>query len=174
VRFDLLCHPETPASEVTGVTVEVLAGQDDVLLTYCVHDYGKVSVPSWRSPARVNGLWRTTCFEMFLKPAGEDDYFEFNFSPSSEWAAYAFTGYRDGMRDLDRDVAPHIERLADGVEVDCDLGGLRGGVLHLALSAVIEESDGTKSYWALAHPPGPPDFHHPACFAATLPAPAAA
>ena len=38
----------------------------------------------------------------------------------------------------------------------------------LALSAVIEELDGTKSYWALAHPPGKPDFHHPDCFALTL------
>jgi len=40
----------------------------------------------------------------------------------------------------------------------------------LGLSAVIEEIDGTKSYWALAHPPGKPDFHHPDCFALTLPA----
>ena len=41
----------------------------------------------------------------------------------------------------------------------------------LAVSAVIEETDGTKSFWALRHPPGPPDFHHPDCFALTLPAP---
>jgi len=41
----------------------------------------------------------------------------------------------------------------------------------LALSAVIEEIDGTKSYWALAHPPGKPDFHHPDCFTLTLGAP---
>lgn len=41
---------------------------------------------------------------------------------------------------------------------DCDVG----------ISAVIEELDGTKSYWALAHPPGKPDFHHPACFAGQL------
>ncbi len=41
----------------------------------------------------------------------------------------------------------------------------------LALSAVIEETDGTKSYWALRHPPGAPDFHHPDCFALTLEAP---
>jgi hypothetical protein len=35
----------------------------------------------------------------------------------------------------------------------------------LGLSAVLEEQDGTKSYWALAHPPGgKPDFHHPDCF----------
>ena len=39
---------------------------------------------------------------------------------------------------------------------------------------VIEELDGTKSYWALAHPPGKPDFHHPDCFALTLAAPGAA
>jgi hypothetical protein len=34
---------------------------------------------------------------------------------------------------------------------------------------VIEERNGRKSYWALAHPPGEPDFHHPACFALELP-----
>ena len=40
----------------------------------------------------------------------------------------------------------------------------------LGLSAILEEQDGTKSYWALAHPPGDkPDFHDPACFAAHLP-----
>ena len=41
----------------------------------------------------------------------------------------------------------------------------------LGLTAVIEAKDGTKSYWALAHAPGPPDFHNPDCFIATLPAP---
>jgi hypothetical protein len=25
---------------------------------------------------------------------------------------------------------------------------------------VIEETNGAKSYWALKHPPGKPDFHH--------------
>jgi len=42
---------------------------------------------------------------------------------------------------------------------------------RIGLSAVIEETDGTKSYWALRHPPGKPDFHHPDCFALTLGAP---
>ena len=39
----------------------------------------------------------------------------------------------------------------------------------IRLTAVIEEEDGTKSYWALAHPDGPPDFHDPSCFLARLP-----
>ena len=44
---------------------------------------------------------------------------------------------------------------------------------RLGLSAVIEAEDGTKSYWALNHPPGAPDFHHKDCFALELPAPEA-
>jgi hypothetical protein len=41
---------------------------------------------------------------------------------------------------------------------------------HLGLSAVIEERNGRKSYWALKHPAGAPDFHHADCFALGLPA----
>ena len=41
---------------------------------------------------------------------------------------------------------------------------------QLGLSAVLEEKDGTKSYWALSHPNADkPDFHHPDCFVAQLP-----
>ena len=39
----------------------------------------------------------------------------------------------------------------------------------LGLSAVIEQTDGRKSYWARAHAPGKPDFHHPDAVAACLP-----
>lgn len=41
---------------------------------------------------------------------------------------------------------------------------------HFGLSAVIEERNGTRSFWALKHPPGAPDFHHPDCFDLQLPA----
>lgn len=41
---------------------------------------------------------------------------------------------------------------------------------QLGLSAIVEERNGRMSYWALAHPPGKPDFHHPSCFALGLPA----
>ena len=45
-----------------------------------------------------------------------------------------------------------------------------GVAIALGLSAVIEEADGNVSYWALAHPPGKPDFHHSDCLALELPA----
>jgi len=170
--FSLVPHPDYPPLTVRAVEVEVLGGSDDVQLTYVVRAADKVVFPARARPSRADELWRTTCFELFLGFDDEERYVEFNFSPSTRWAAYAFDGYREGMAPLGRDVAPHIERSPSGVGVDCDLGGLPHGELRMGLSAVIEEEGGVRSFWALAHPPGAPDFHHPACFAARLPAPA--
>ncbi len=153
---------------------------NDVLLRFRIHGAGPVSVPAPDGPTRTDGLWRTTCFELFLKPIGSEAYIEFNFSPSTQWAAYAFDGYREGMRPLPLDVAPHIDPepasdaqthdLLFALEADVDLSALPPEALLMGLSAVIEDAGGAKSYWALAHPPGPPDFHHPDCFALELPA----
>jgi hypothetical protein len=41
-------------------------------------------------------------------------------------------------------------------------------LLRLALSAVVEDAEHRRSYWALAHPPGKPDFHHADGFALSL------
>ena len=56
------------------------------------------------------------------------------------------------------------------VEVEQPLSDLPDEPFDLGLTAVIEEVDGTKSYWALAHAPGPPDFHNRDCWIATVPA----
>ncbi|MDR3352155.1 MAG: hypothetical protein LBO00_03925 [Zoogloeaceae bacterium] len=41
--------------------------------------------------------------------------------------------------------------------------------LRLALSAVLEFSDGTIAYHALCHPAGKPDFHHATGFCLRFP-----
>ena len=101
-------------------------------------------------------MWQTTCFEAFLRAAGEDGYREWNFAPSGNWAAYDFTGHREGMAEADVGAPPYI-RMEDNftwwaVGRD-DRRRRRHGVASSGLSAVLEEKDGTKSYWALAHPP---------------------
>jgi hypothetical protein len=48
------------------------------------------------------------------------------------------------------------------------LAALADGPLRLALSAVIEAQSGTITWWALRHPQGRPDFHHPDGFALEL------
>ena len=41
---------------------------------------------------------------------------------------------------------------------------------QLNLTTIVEEANGRKSYWALAHPPGKADFHHDDGFVLSLPA----
>lgn len=167
----LIPHPSSPPRAIEGVEVEIgMTDGNEVLLRYLVHGSGLL-LPEVQAPARTDGLWMTTCFEMFVMPESDDEaYFEFNFSPSSRWAAYAFNGYRGQMRDLAVSVEPHVERdpeiePEDGephyaLEADVDFSEIPSGPLRVGLTAVIEEQDGTKSWWALAHPSPEPDFHH--------------
>ena len=110
-----------------------------------------------------------------MRNADREGYVEFNFSPSTQWAAYSFDRYREARQSLDVAEEPTIwskafeNSLALNGSVRSD--GLLALPSFIGLSAVIEETNGTKSYWALRHPPGAPDFHHPDCFALTLEAP---
>lgn len=175
MRYSLRPHPDTPSAKVRAVDVDVVAATDDLLLTFYADGSDALLLPPRKIPGRADGLWKTTCFELFLAPVGSDGYFEFNYSPSTQWAAYRFTGYRAGMSDVDQAAPPHIERGGplDGclIAVDQALDAIPSGACRMGLSAVIEEIDGTKSYWALDHVPGPPDFHNRDCFIATLAAP---
>jgi hypothetical protein len=143
-------------------------------------DLDRLRIPPQQPPGRADKLWQHTCFEAFVAAEGSEGYTEFNFAPSTAWAAYGFTGYRAGMTQLDLPRLPRIavERRLDrlALEVEVDLAVLPGGRgdLRLALSAVLEASDGSLSYWALRHPPGKPDFHHADGFALRLASGAAA
>ena len=129
-------------------------------------------MPEPSEPVRAENLWESTCFEAFLRVPGAEAYREWNFSPSTAWAAYDFSSRRDGR--TEPEVAAPYVRLEDnmtwwalGATISMDAKS----VFEVGLSAILEEQGGTKSYWALAHPEGSdkPDFHDPACFAAHLP-----
>jgi len=59
------------------------------------------------------------------------------------------------------------------LEAKVDVSGLAGltdsSAWRLALTAILEDDQGVKSYWALKHPPGKPDFHHADGFVLELP-----
>jgi hypothetical protein len=167
-----------PSSQAESIEVTCArVGVDSLWLRYHVEmPLDSLVLPDETEPARTDGLWKTTCFEAFLRLPEAKPYIEFNASPSSQWAAYRFDDYRAGMAELPIGTAPEIGLDASeshfALEVTYALPAeWAGQPLALGLSAVIEESDGTKSYWALAHPPGAPDFHHGDCFALQLAAP---
>ncbi len=133
-------------------------------------------LPAPAAPVRADGLWRHSCFEAFIAAADSPGYCELNFSPSGQWAAWNFTGYRSGMRPLVLPAPPAARwRLGPaGLALDVAvraadlLPGAEASRLRVALGAVIEEQSGTMGYWALRHPPGQPDFHHAEGFALGL------
>jgi len=177
MRQALKLHPDSRCDAATGIEVYVSRGRDgNLLLHYYLTCIGDIVIPPVATPTRTDELWRHTCFEAFVR-AGEA-YYEFNFSPSTQWAAYRFGSYRSGMRVADEISTPSIELRynAEYFELRAHLKlagatGLPNDVpWRLGLSAVIEEAGGLMSYWALAYPPGKPDFHHSDCFALELPA----
>lgn len=175
----LACHPDTPPLAVRRIEARIIVGDESWLrLRWRIDGCGSLILPAFSGKGRADGLWRTSCFELFLQPEDDAGYLEFNLSPSERWAAYRFAGYRDGMEEHPMSREPDC-----AAQVGTDLAifdaALPTATLpdlpwRYGLSAVIEEEGGHLSYWALAHPPGAPDFHHPACFAATLAAPGAA
>ncbi len=134
-----------------------------------------LTLPPPAPSERRDELWRHTCLEAFVRSL-DGGYYEMNFAPSTHWAAYRFEGYRSGMGPAEM-VAPRIEARIAGddyeLQAEVDLGGLSDispdGPWRLGLSAVLEDARGGISYWALSHPAGKPDFHHPDSFALELP-----
>jgi hypothetical protein len=136
-------------------------------------DLARLRIPEPGEPLRTDGLWRHTCFEVFIGSRDAPVYREFNFSPSGTWAAYAFAGYREDMTHLEMPV-PVIDmrrserRLELAVRLPAEALP-PASPLRLGFSAVIETADAVLSYWALRHAAERPDFHHPDSFILDLP-----
>jgi hypothetical protein len=175
MRQLLRLHPDSPSFAAANIEVGVAQPRaDNLVLSYVVT--GKMSdirMPSVTTAARGDQLWQHTCFEAFVRASSGAEYYEFNFAPSTQWAAYRFSGYRSGMRVAAEITAAPIEVQSSPdsytLQASLDLGRLsalpREASWRLGLSALIEDTGGRKSYWALAHPSGKPDFHHIDSFA---------
>jgi len=143
-------------------------------------DMVRLRIPAPQAQSRSDGLWEHTCCEAFLALAGDPAYREFNFSPSGQWAAYAFSGYRRLQQSSTATAAPRISAsLTEGrlqLTATLDAESLPPGgaatALQIGLAVVIESSDtvaGERSYWALRHAAGPADFHRRDTFVLELP-----
>jgi hypothetical protein len=179
MQLNLVPHPETPPAHpglkiwanVDHAGALGVVASTNIWFGIGAPATGFVIPAAAEEPHRAENLWQTTCFEAFLRVPGEEAYREWNFAPSGNWASYDFTAHREGRADAD--VADPYIRMEDNltwwavgatIAVDSDVPW------QLGLSVILEEKDGTKSYWALAHPPGDKaDFHSPDCFVAKLP-----
>lgn len=193
----LRAHPDSaPHAQSLGVEVDWRWAAPQALeLEYRIR--GGVGTLRWPlaavEPERRDGLWRHSCAELFVSEPGGAGYREFNFSPSGHWASYEFNGYRSGMRSHEwAGAAPRcalaasvatagtvvlsviLERAALPAARAAEVPAMPSSFasrLAVGPTVVLEALDGSFSFWALRHPPGRPDFHHPDVRCASLEVP---
>lgn len=175
--IELVPHPTSPALPVTVEARCIATDEGAVAAHFVLHGpLSTLSVPTRAAMQRLDGLWRHTCFELFLGHAGGSDYLEYNLSPSRSWAAYAFSAYRVPAA-LPAVAAPRIDveegegMLALDVYLDREVLERLGHppVLEVGLTAVVEARDGSLAYYALHHPRPEADFHDARGFALRVP-----
>lgn len=172
----LVAHPAHPPRSIRSVEARVLSLTDSWLrVRWRIDGVDRLVVPKFAGKGRADNLWKTTCFELFLKPRGGTAYSEFNLSPSERWAAYDFADYREGMEERpfarEPDCTMRVGRAMAIFDAALPRAQIPSGKCAAGLAAVIEEEGGVISYWALAHGGEKPDFHDAACFTASVGAP---
>ncbi len=166
--MQLIPHPGTTVATLQSIDAAVWQDDGRWHFRYLLEGTADLRLPDPEEPGRADGLWKATCAEAFVGlPRGA--YLEFNFSPSGQWAAYRFDGPRQRMREEPAEVEVCLDFGQEwaAIEAAVRCTALEPG-LTLGMAAVVEEQGGIKSYWALRHGDGPPNFHERACFTGLL------
>lgn len=160
-----------PGSDVPDVQLNGQVGRQNNSLTlqYSLRgETARILLPERSSqPVRRDGLWVTTCFEFFLAPLNDPQYWEFNLSPSGDWNVYRMDAYRRvGFRE-----EMSIDRLQSEAWLDAGCFMLNANIdlsplieqnhpIQIGISSVIQTIEKHESYWALGHPDVKADFHN--------------
>ena len=178
-RVELAPHPRNP-QPAPDIRIAAAIERTAQGFELCYELAGDLAAIAWPQPTRAertDGLWQQTCFKAFCAVPGASAYYEFNFSPSTCWAAYRFGGYRERLADPDLAAPPAIATSQSGVlrVLNVSLDTLKlprikiTTPLEVGLAAVIEGSDSRTHYYSLAHPVDKADFHDRRGFLLTVP-----
>jgi hypothetical protein len=164
--IELRAHPQSRCDDVEVIAdVDVEAGV--IVVRYAiVGDH--VRIPAAGTTLDPERLWAHTCCELFVAPALGESYVEWNFSPSGQIARFEFSGYRTRIPAGPPVMASSVVTVEGGaLRLDARVP-LPSDAARMSITAVVEDTSGSLSYWAVRHPCERPDFHHPEGFALEL------
>jgi hypothetical protein len=171
----LIPHPQSGASSAQiSARVELERNRRLLLEWSLTGALDALAIPRRSIASRADRLWEHTCFEAFVAPASAAGYWELNFAPSTQWAAYEFDGYRQGMRPLELAKPPTVKVVTTASELRVtaalELSSLVDAPWpwRIGLTAVVEDRAGGRAYFALEHPRAKPDFHDAAAFTVVI------
>jgi hypothetical protein len=160
-------QPFAPLATDLSISGEISRIANQLTINYqLAGDLGQILIPSIAdAPRRRLELWEATCFEFFLAPVGEEYYWEFNLSPSSNWNVFRLDSYRQALRNESAvTTLPVVIKQTDRLvtlDLQFDLTQLllENQSLEIAVTTVIQDFNGNYSYWALQHTGQEADFH---------------
>lgn len=171
-QFHLIPFPNNHLETGQLPTLDVaISGQIEriastINLHYLVNgDISKILWPVFkRNGPRQPDLWQHTCFELFIWPLHQTQYYEYNLSPSGGWNAYGFSDYRNGKRDLPIDaIEIRIDQdTQNSFALNCSIAIVDtapSSIIKVGISAVIEDQQQRQHFFALSHRGKRPDFH---------------
>ena len=161
----LMLHHSCDLGPIKAVTAQIEASEAGLEAQFRLDGaIDRIRLPEPGRSERTDGLWKSTCLEVFWQPLGQPGYTEFNLSPCGRWAAYEFDHWREGMRKAPLEaITIDLLQSETGLTLKTSIAAQLSAPAQVGLSAVIEHADGALQYWALAFPPGKPDFHSEAC-----------
>jgi hypothetical protein len=153
---------------ITG-SVGLLSGELHIQYTLHQASHDTCSPVLWpptkTKASRRDGIWQSTCMELFLSTPSMQRYWEYNFCPSGDWNIYQLSGYRSNLQADASCRQPSItQRTQSGGYELAVITQLPPALIHqqeliLAITAVVEQRNGQLSYWALQHGGSEADFH---------------
>ena len=158
-------------SQDISITGSVSLFSGELHIQYSLHQdpQGNNSPVLWPSAkqtvSRRDGIWQSTCMELFISTPSMQCYWEYNFCPSGNWNVYQLSDYRSNLQAEPNCRQPSISQTTqsggDELAVITQLPPalIDQQELILAITAVLEQRNGQLSYWALHHGGGEADFH---------------
>jgi hypothetical protein len=167
INFALQPFPAT--SNLPQIEINGRVNRKDQMLSIDYQLFGDLNAisidPLTSVPSRQFHLWEATCFEFFIGIPGDANYWEFNLSPSGNWAVFALDDYRQGLRNelafasLPFKVDRYPNYITLSLEFDLSELILSEQDLEMSVTTVIKSSQDDLSYWAISHSGKQADFH---------------
>jgi len=174
--FNLIPYPaeNLPRIKITG---EIERTGTQITVRYTLSgEINAILFPAQSIPLiRKHDLWKATCFEFFIAPAGQPEYWEFNLSPSGNWNVYHMDAYRQVNMREEENISSlpftfHKTSSQAILEVSVNTASFLPVTqkLDVGIAAIIQNHELFETYWALKHPNPQADFHHRAGFIINL------
>ncbi len=171
--IQLMPFQASPATQPFSCSLRLQLQGEILVLNYTIsgplHD---LIIPvATASPGCTPELWLGTCFECFLRQEKIKAYREWNFSPSGNWWACLFDGYRSPARQQPQNFQPQqfdIKRTENLFTLITAIACPQAPRLRIGPALILEHTGGSRSHWAMQHPGAKPDFHLPGTCACIL------